>query len=284
MSFAEHWLRRPQTTWLYKAIFQIHLWTGICLGLYVVVVCASGSALVFRNDLYDLFEAWTKTGPNQLQSHLMETGYRAMKWFGDLHGSLLMGATGMTANAVGGFLVSAVCLTGLVVWWPGIENWRRGLTIRRDVGWKRLVYDLHRAAGFWTFALLLMWGMTGGYFVFPQPFRAVVNAFAPIDPPRAAPRAPASPATPAAQPQGPRPARRRRPLTRGAKILQGFSSAHYGNFAGWPVKTLWFLLGLVPLVLVATSLLMWWNRVLNPAWRRWQRQLGTSASLRLERR
>jgi uncharacterized iron-regulated membrane protein len=270
MSFAENWLRRPQTTGLRKAVFQIHLWSGICLGLYVVVVCASGSAVVFRTDLYDVFESWSKAGPGGLQRHLMAAGYHAMKWLGDLHGSLLMGPSGFIVNAIGGFLLSALCLTGLVVWWPGIANWRRGLTIRRGAGWKRLVFDLHSAAGIWTLAFLFMWGMTGGYFVFPDPFRATVNYFAPVNPPRPPQRAAAGASAPA--PPMPRTGRQRRPLTTGGKILRGFSAAHYGTFGGWPVKTLWFLVGLVPLVLVATSLLMWWNRVLNPALRRWRRR------------
>lgn len=34
-----------------RALFQIHLWLGVVLGLYVVVVCVSGAALVFRIDL-----------------------------------------------------------------------------------------------------------------------------------------------------------------------------------------------------------------------------------------
>jgi uncharacterized iron-regulated membrane protein len=34
-----------------KALFQIHLWTGVAIGLYVIAVCVSGSALVFRIDL-----------------------------------------------------------------------------------------------------------------------------------------------------------------------------------------------------------------------------------------
>lgn len=45
-------MRRPQSLWLRKAIFQIHLWTGIVLGIYVVLISVSGSAIVFRNELY----------------------------------------------------------------------------------------------------------------------------------------------------------------------------------------------------------------------------------------
>ena len=41
-------LTRPQNVFLRKALFQIHLWTGVAIGLYLVVVCVTGSALVFR--------------------------------------------------------------------------------------------------------------------------------------------------------------------------------------------------------------------------------------------
>ena len=32
-------------------MFQIHLWTGIGIGLYIVIVCVTGSVLVFRREL-----------------------------------------------------------------------------------------------------------------------------------------------------------------------------------------------------------------------------------------
>jgi uncharacterized iron-regulated membrane protein len=38
-------------------MFQIHLWTGLGLGGYVLAISLSGSALVFRNDLYMAFTA-----------------------------------------------------------------------------------------------------------------------------------------------------------------------------------------------------------------------------------
>ena len=38
MSFAERWMRRPQNVWLRRALFQVHLWTGIAVGLYVVAI------------------------------------------------------------------------------------------------------------------------------------------------------------------------------------------------------------------------------------------------------
>jgi uncharacterized iron-regulated membrane protein len=52
MTFWTRALRRPQSLWLRKALFQIHLWTGIAIGIYVVLISVSGSAIVFRNELY----------------------------------------------------------------------------------------------------------------------------------------------------------------------------------------------------------------------------------------
>ena len=37
--------------------------------------------------------------------------------------------------------------------------------------WKRLEWDLHSSAGFWTFAIVFMWAFTGIYLVFPDPFQ-----------------------------------------------------------------------------------------------------------------
>jgi uncharacterized iron-regulated membrane protein len=51
MTFWQRWLRQPQTTWLRKAVFQVHLWSGIGVGLYVLFVSVTGSVLVFRNEL-----------------------------------------------------------------------------------------------------------------------------------------------------------------------------------------------------------------------------------------
>jgi uncharacterized iron-regulated membrane protein len=52
MTFWEQLVRRPQNLWLRKAVFQVHLWTGIGVGLYILVSSISGSAIVFRNELY----------------------------------------------------------------------------------------------------------------------------------------------------------------------------------------------------------------------------------------
>jgi uncharacterized iron-regulated membrane protein len=245
-------------SWIRRAVFQIHLWSGLILGVYVVVVCASGSAIVFRNDLYDWLEG---AGRGFTYKALL---YHWLAWLGRLHGSLLIGPNGMMANAIGGFLLAAMCVSGMVVWWPSPGNWARAMTVNMRVGWKRVNFDLHRAVGFWTFTILFMWGVTGGYFVFPDPFRTAIGWFTPVTPPVLVQYAP----VPTTAPQSVSPRPRRRILTPGEKILRGFSYAHYGNFAGAGVKTLWVVLGLAPVILFPTAVLMWWNRVLRPALRR----------------
>jgi uncharacterized iron-regulated membrane protein len=47
----KQWLRQPQRVWLRRATFQIHLWGGLLIGLYVVVLSLTGSVLVYRNEI-----------------------------------------------------------------------------------------------------------------------------------------------------------------------------------------------------------------------------------------
>src|SRR5437660_10462396 len=53
MTYRQQWTRQPQSVWLRKAIFQIHLWSGIGIGLYVLMISVTGSILVYRNELYE---------------------------------------------------------------------------------------------------------------------------------------------------------------------------------------------------------------------------------------
>ncbi|NOT28292.1 MAG: PepSY domain-containing protein, partial [Acidobacteria bacterium] len=40
-----------------RAVYQVHLWTGLVLGLYLVMLSLTGSALVYRLELNRLFQA-----------------------------------------------------------------------------------------------------------------------------------------------------------------------------------------------------------------------------------
>src|SRR5215468_1920598 len=52
MTVWQRCVQQPQNVWLRKAIFQIHLWSGIAIGLYVLMVSVTGSIIVYRNELY----------------------------------------------------------------------------------------------------------------------------------------------------------------------------------------------------------------------------------------
>ena len=56
MADTGNWRRQPQGTWLRKALFQVHLWTGLGVGLYVVVISLTGSVLVYRSELRQRFD------------------------------------------------------------------------------------------------------------------------------------------------------------------------------------------------------------------------------------
>lgn len=51
----QRWVKAPQTLWWRRVLFQIHLWAGIGLGLYVLVISVSGSAVVLRPQVTQWF-------------------------------------------------------------------------------------------------------------------------------------------------------------------------------------------------------------------------------------
>ena len=46
------WLHQPSATRLRRVLFQVHAWCGIGLAVYIFVICVSGSALVYRNEMF----------------------------------------------------------------------------------------------------------------------------------------------------------------------------------------------------------------------------------------
>ncbi len=47
----QRWIHRPQALGLRKALLQVHLWLAVTIGVYIIVVSISGSAVVFRREL-----------------------------------------------------------------------------------------------------------------------------------------------------------------------------------------------------------------------------------------
>lgn len=55
MTAWQRWTTQPQSLFVRKALFQVHLWTGIAVGIHVFVISLTGSLLVYRNELYRYF-------------------------------------------------------------------------------------------------------------------------------------------------------------------------------------------------------------------------------------
>lgn len=176
----------------------------------------------------------------------LRIGFRLLLGLVDLHDNLLSGETGRLVNGIGGLCLTVLALTGSVIWWPGIRNWRRSLSLDWKAGSKRFLWTLHSVLGFWLFLFVLLWGVSGTYLCFPGAFSKTLNFFHPLGPGSHVIRA-------------------------GDVGLFWLSRLHFGRFAGGFVKALWAFIGLVPATLFVTGALTWWNRVLRNRLRRWAR-------------
>ena len=295
MSAWEKWKIRPQKVWVRKALFQVHLWTGIGVGLYVLLMSVTGSALVFRRELtrslareprvaagpgarmtegelkeyakraypdYDVTrislrknpdqaaEIWLDRGQKKLQrlfnpytgadlGDSIRWGFRFVLWLVDLHDNLLLAQTGRLINAAGGIFTMLLGLTGAVIWWPGTDSWRRSLSFRFKTNPKGFNWTLHSALGFWTFAFLFMWAISGIYLSVPSAFNTAIDFLEPLN-------------------------ESSKNLRFGDRVVYWLAQAHFGRFNGISVKILWTVMGLAPTALFITGLLIWWQRVLKP--------------------
>jgi uncharacterized iron-regulated membrane protein len=306
MTFWNQWIQQPQSIWLRRAIFQVHLWSGIGLGLYVLLVSVTGSVLVYQNELNraatpkpviskspaprltdeQIMEAATRRYPgyrvvnvvrarnldqavdiwlrrgDDLKQRMFDprsgidlgesvpTGIWLISKLLDLHDNLFAGPTGRRVNGAGAFAVLALSATGLVIWWPGIKTWRRSLIVHRGMGWKSLTWHMHSMIGFWTFGFLLVFGISGVYLGFPQPFQDAadrLDAFTAADPGTAI----------------------------GDRVIYWLAYLHFGRINGIGIpcsgpglcdqttKAVWALFGLAPAAMFVTGAIMWWNRWLR---------------------
>jgi uncharacterized iron-regulated membrane protein len=223
-----------------RALVQVHLWSGLALGLYVLVSSVSGAVLVFQEELGHVAQAALHRVPDAtvpsravltmdeaaaalgralpearvltlappqtpdgtFQAGILASGYKlafihpvtgavtgpvppggpVVSWLHEVHANLLSGRSGRIANGVGGLLLVLLGATGLVIWWPRSGAWRRALLLKRGVGWKRLVFDLHHVVGFWLLVPVVVLSLTGSYFTWPGHFRTVIGWFSPVTP------------------------------------------------------------------------------------------------------
>ncbi len=177
-------------------------------GISLALMSVTGSIIVYRNQL----SRWT-----------------SVEWIVKLHTNLLLGVTGRFVNGIGGVCLTLLCLTGALIWWPGVKNWRRSLTVSWGSQFARINWDLHSALGFWCFFFVLLWGISGIYFSFPRWFDALRH-LEPAD----------------------------RVTDEG---LFWLSELHFGRF-GWFTEALWAIFGLAPAVLAFTGTFICCRRVI----------------------
>ena len=164
---------RPQSVWLRRALFQVHLWIGLATGLYIFIISLSGSLIVFRRELdRALCPGDLETGPSGRQIRVVcEPAF--VSWMAEFHDHLGAGRAGLLINGIGAGVVIAMCVTGALLWWPGRARWRRSLSLHRGVEARRFIWDLHSVLGFWLLLLILLWALSGIYFAFPGTFDAL---------------------------------------------------------------------------------------------------------------
>lgn len=373
---------QPRQQWWRKALFQVHLWCGLLLGIYFVVVCLTGSVIVYKKELerqqipalvrvppgeswgsfaamvalvqaaypqHQLQNAYLYTEPGTSWSFRLQgkqgrvqayvDPYRVrllgqdtyhdkfLQWVYDLHTDLLLGSTGAYWNGWGGLLLAGMCVSGLVVWWPGQRVWRQGFSWAQRARWKRKNYDVHKLSGLASSGVLAVLAVTGAYWSFPESYERtlawVTQGPAKRNPPvvveqAGRPRASLDQVLAAARaaiPQGemtlfrfagktgtPHSLHVRLPgdwrtqgdnvayvhpqtaevvrvdyhaaLPLGVRLQRDIYGLHFGTFGGDASRVVWLMVGVVPMVLFGSGLLMYWNRVLSKRVAAWQRKDG----------
>jgi len=303
----QRWVRQPQKLWLRRALFQVHLWSGIALGLYVLMMSVTGSVLVYRNELYrattpepiiskdsgprltddqlkeaaghlypayrvtrisrasnldQAVDVWLRRG-NETKKRLFDVrsgsdlgnsvpaSFLLVSELLDLHDNLLAGSTGRIVNGAGALALLVLAGTGLAIWWPGINTWRRSLMLPSGVGWKRLNWHLHSMIGFWSLGFVVVFGLSGVYLCVPQQFQDLADW---LQPPTAA--------------------------NAGIRLVDSvvywLAYLHFGRINGIGIpcrgpglcdqttKAIWAVFGLAPAAMFLTGAIMWWIRVLRP--------------------
>ena len=127
----------------------------------------------------------------------------------DLHENVQTGSTGRGANGIGAICLTLLCRTGAAIRWAGVTRWRRGLTVQWRASFARINWDLHSAAGFWCFPIVLMWAVSGIYLVFQDQF--VDSVF----------------------------------LGPAGRVASWLTPLHFGRL-NWFTEAMWALLGLIP--------------------------------------
>jgi uncharacterized iron-regulated membrane protein len=224
--------------WLRRALFQVHLWVGVALAVYAVVIGLTGSVLVFRDEMeramwpavyrvatvqrtitmqaaveriqgarpgWVVFAlrdfntagqattAMMRPAEGKLSANYRQVSFNPftgevlldrlryggwLGWMANLHEYLLTGPTGLLVSGWMAVGLLILCVTGIVLWWPGVQRWISALMVNPRARWKRFNWELHSAVGFWVCAALFGVTLTGIDFAFPNAVGAMVELVA----------------------------------------------------------------------------------------------------------
>lgn len=92
-------------------------------------------------------------------------------WTIDLHRNLLAGRTGRKAVGVVGIVLFTLAATGMWLWLSGARKWKAWISVRPQGGSRRFHFELHRAAGLWSYGLLTVVSFVGIGLAYPDTFR-----------------------------------------------------------------------------------------------------------------
>ncbi len=99
-------------------------------------------------------------------------------WVYSLHGDLFLGQTGSYIIGASGILFILSLGSGLYLWWPKGKKIKQAFSIKTSSGIARLIFDIHRTFGIYSFVVLFVLAFSGVTMVFD--FKPVVNLFSSV--------------------------------------------------------------------------------------------------------
>jgi uncharacterized iron-regulated membrane protein len=305
MNVWEKWKKRPQTVWLRKALFQVHLWTGIGLGLYVLLMSVSGSAIVFRRELTRSLarEPRVAAGPGTRMNEGELTqaaeraypGYSVIRvflrknpdqaaeiWLERRDSKLERLFNPYTGDDLGDSLRRSF---RFVLWLVDLHDnlllGKRGRLLNAGGGICTVLLVVTGAIIWWPGIDAWQRSLSLGWKASPKGYSWTLHSglgfwtFAFFFMWAVTGVYLSIPEVFSAAVDFLEPAKAgSRNLRFGDNVLFWMAQAHFGRFAGIGVKTAWTVVGLVPAALFISGLIMWWKRVVKP----WRRRVGMDST------